>query len=314
MTDAGLLGVTLIGGFLGAGKTTLLSHLLRAPSARRVGVLVNDFGDLAVDAGIVAEIHGEVMRLGNGCICCSIQGDLMRALFAMKDGGEVDHVIIETSGVADAQVVAGELVELERSGTLRLDAVVTLVDAEVFPRLLREHETLAKAQVRAADLVIVNKADLGDPAPVEALVRALAPRARVVRAVEARIPLELLGVAAPDRDAHADLGAHNGGLHDHAHEQHDTMFSAWTFRESRPLTWARLGPLLASLPEGVFRAKGTVQLVERPGAQAQLQIVGARVHVRTLDGTPPESALVFVGTRVAELSEDLATRLRACVA
>lgn len=307
-----LLGVTLIGGFLGAGKTTLLSRLVQAPDAGRLGVVVNDFGDLAVDAALITELRGDVMRLGNGCICCSLQGDLMRALLAFKDGGEVDHVLVETSGVSDTQVLATELLELERSGVLRVDAVVVVVDADGFPRLLTEHPELGRAQVRAADLVVLNKVDLVDEAQlaaVEARIRALAPRARIARAVEADVPLALISGHGLEARALPTRADHSG--HAHAHP----VFSAFTFRESQTLTWMKLGPLLATLPPGVFRAKGTVAICERPGARVLVQVVGSRVHVRTLEtGEAAGTELVFIGTGAVQHADALIAALRDCVA
>lgn len=320
------LGVTLIGGFLGAGKTTLLSRLVQDAGAARLGVLVNDFGDLAVDAAAIRTIGVDVMRLQNGCICCSLSGELMQALIALKDGGEVDHVVIETSGVSDTESLVRDLLELERGGVLRLDLVLTLVDAELFPRTLAEHGELGRAQVRAADVVLLNKLDLVDGATadaVEATLRTLAPRARLVRTTQAELPLDVVlardtrpeGWAAA-HGAHAPHdGEHHAAEHTHTHEPTHAAFSWWTFREPRPLCWRKLGPLLATLPPGIIRAKGYLELEERPGARVHVHVVGARLHVRTVPAEGLEAggnALVFIGTQAAALAPELEARLRGC--
>jgi G3E family GTPase len=319
------LGVTLIGGFLGAGKTTLLSRLVQGAGAARLGVLVNDFGDLAVDAAAIRSIGRDVMRLENGCICCSLSGELMQALIALKDGGEVDHVVIETSGVSDTEALVRDLFELERGGVLRLDLVLTLVDAELFPRTLAEHGALGRAQVRAADVVVLNKLDLVDGVAadaVEAELRALAPRARVVRTTQAELPLDVVLArdTRPEGWATARAqAAHDGGYddpgHAHTHELAHAAFSWWTFRYPGRLCWRVLGPVLATLPPGIIRAKGHLELEERPGARVHVHVVGARLHVRTvpLEGTEAGGcALVFIGTQAAALAPELEVRLRAC--
>lgn len=330
------LGVTLIGGFLGAGKTTLLSRVVQDAGAARLGVLVNDFGDLAVDAAAIRTVGSDVIRLHNGCICCSLSGELMAALIALKDGGEVDHVVIETSGVSDTESLVRDLLELERGGVLRLDLVLTLVDAELFPRTLAEHGALGRAQVRAADVVVLNKLDLvsaSAAAAVEAELRALAPRTRVVRTTHAELPLDVVlardtrpeGWAAPHDDAEHAHAAHDEAEHahvphddvehEHVHEPTHAAFSWFTFRDPRPLCWRLLGPLLATLPTGIIRAKGHLELEERPGARVHVHVVGSRLHVRSVPREGTEAggcALVFIGAQAAALAPELEERLRAC--
>jgi G3E family GTPase len=318
------LGVTLIGGFLGAGKTTLLSRLVQGAGAARLGVLVNDFGDLAVDAAAIRSIGRDEMRLQNGCICCSLSGELMQALIALKDGGEVDHVVIETSGVSDTEALVRDLLELERGGVLRLDLVLTLVDAELFPRTLAEHGALGRAQVRAADVVVLNKLDLVSDAAADALevtLHALAPRARLVRTTNAELPLDVVLArdTRPEGWAHDLHAVHDHGHdevgHAHTHEPTHAAFSWWTFRYPGALSWRMLGPVLATLPPGIIRAKGHLELDERPGARVHVHVVGARLHVRTvpMEGTEEGGcALVFIGTQAAALAPELEARLRGC--
>lgn len=300
--------MTILAGFLGAGKTTLLSHVLSNAHGQRIGVLVNDFGEVNVDAELVSEISGGVMRLTNGCICCSIRGELTSSLFQLMEKEKLDHVIIEASGVSDPRAIAETFFELHKNRMIRLDGLVSVVDAENFPRTLKEHRVLAKAQLTAADLILLNKCDLVSEEQrdaVEKEIHALSEHARVIRAVEGRVPLEaVLGI-----DSERELEEHH---EDHEHAAHP--FETWTFREESPLSWKELAPILANLPYGVFRAKGFLNLMERPGDRLLLHVVGGRVHVRTLGSWPSgqaKSEIIFIGTQGALETALLEEKMRA---
>jgi G3E family GTPase len=192
---------------------------------------------------------------------------------------------------------------------VRLDGLVSVVDAENFERTLKEHKTLAKAQLTAADLIVLNKCDLVSAETrdaVEEQIRALSMHARVMRAIEGQIPLEsLLGIDS-------ELA-----FEEHDHVEHEAIvhpFETWVFREQKPLRWKELAPVLANLPTGIFRAKGFLNLVERPGDKLLLHVVGGRVHVRTISPWPKgqeRTEIVFIGTTGTIDRSALEAQLRA---
>lgn len=319
VTEAAPFPVTLLTGFLGAGKTTLLSRLLSRAEGRRFGVLVNDFGDINIDAELIEEVVGGVMRLTNGCVCCTLQGDLMSALFAMIEAGKVEHALIETSDLSDARNLARSFFEVERQGLLRVDGIIALVDAEQFEASRAKDPALLEGQVQAADLVVISKGDRAGPERVRAVelaIRAISSRPRVIAAALGEVPLALLigGDLAQGRPEGAQEPV-DQDEHEHAGHAHHLHYSTWTFHSDAPLSWRALAPVLAQLPEALVRAKGVLHIVERPGQRCLLQVVGTRVHVRTVplvEGKPLKTAIVFIGVGAAELGPALEAKLLAC--
>ena len=177
--------VTVLTGYLGAGKTTLLNRILSEPHGKRFAVIVNEFGEIGIDNDLVVGADEEVFEMNNGCICCTVRGDLIRIMDGLvKRRGKFDAIIVETTGLADPAPVAQTFfIDEDVGGAARLDAVVTVADAKWLSDRLKDAPE-AKNQIAFADVILLNKADLveaGDLARVEGLIRAINPYAKVHR-------------------------------------------------------------------------------------------------------------------------------------
>ena len=300
--------LTVIGGFLGAGKTTLLNNLLAQDTGLRFAVVVNDFGDLAVDGDLLAAHGGDMVTLANGCICCTMGDDLMLALMKLvRRDDPPEHILVEASGVADPRPIAD--IAVLHPGLDR-DAVVVLADAELVEEKAEDQyvgDTIHR-QLAAADLVILNKCDLLDDYDQGEVCRWLAeqaPNAGIVRARRAEVPASLLlGAALRAEPASEDAAAGHDHGHDHDHA-HGEAFRSVSLILERELEEAAFLRFVAGLPEAVLRAKGIVRLRDKPG-QWVFQLVGRRHELRPADGAPSDDRLVFLGT--PEMPDEAALR------
>ncbi|NDJ51473.1 MAG: GTP-binding protein [Chloroflexi bacterium] len=281
--------MTILSGFLGAGKTTLLNRILQAEHGLRVAVLVNDFGEVNIDSQLVVGVEGEeTVQLANGCICCSIRGDLVTAVLDLFRRDEMpEYVIIEPSGVSDPLAVAETFLIPQFSPLIRLDSILTVVDAEQILELDKEQAMLAFDQIEVADIVVLNKTDLVDAdglAKVQTFIRNAVPSARVYRTQHADIPMELiLGVGLYDldrlmsrdiRDVHVHEAGHQP--HDHHHTDHSTVFDSFSWRSDKPIALGGLRKSIEDLPTGIYRAKGILHLDGETESRAILHVVGKR--------------------------------------
>ncbi len=317
--------LTLLAGFLGAGKTTLLNRLVRAEHGVRVGVIVNDFGDINIDAELVASTDEDTVTLANGCICCTIRDDLLLTLFRLLHRDDApEHVIIECSGVSDPAAVLRGFEEARLYDIVEVDAVVVVVDAEQMLTLEFRDQPLALHQLAVADLVVLNKLDLVDEderARVEERVQQTVPGVRVLRAVRGDVPFDLLlGVGKFDPAKHlpepTDVHVHDAAAeHDHAHDDHDTVYARWSFTSERPLQPDRVRAALDALPVGIYRAKGILHVQGEPRRRVIVQVVGRRVEVELgepWEEAPKRSQLVAIGLRDAVDADRLEAAFRAC--
>ncbi|MDX6807191.1 GTP-binding protein [Terrihabitans rhizophilus] len=221
--------VTVLTGYLGAGKTTLLNRILSEQHGKRYAVIVNEFGEIGIDNELVVGADEEVFEMNNGCICCTVRGDLIRIIEGlMKRKGKFDAIIVETTGLADPAPVAQTFfIDQDVQDTVRLDAVVTVADAKWLVDRLKDAPE-AKNQIAFADVILLNKTDLVDEAAlqeVEARIRGLNPYARVIRTVKSNVPLdEVLDRGAFDLERILSIEPaflEQEGTHDHAHDHHE---------------------------------------------------------------------------------------------
>src|SRR3954467_5995972 len=231
--------VTVLTGYLGAGKTTLLNRILSEDHGKRYAVIVNEFGEIGIDNDLIVGSDEEVFEMNNGCVCCTVRGDLIRVLSGlMKRKGGFDGIIVETTGLADPAPVAQTFfVDDDVRAKTELDSVVTVVDAKHLPLRLKDSREAAE-QIAFADQIILNKTDLvseAELAEVEKAIRTLNPLAPIRRAERSNVPLDaILGRHAfdlarvtelqPDflNPAHGEAGhVHDENCeHDHGHEHH----------------------------------------------------------------------------------------------
>jgi G3E family GTPase len=218
--------VTVLTGYLGAGKTTLLNRILSEPHGKKYAVIVNEFGEIGIDNDLIVGADEEVFEMNNGCICCTVRGDLVRILDGlMRRKGKFDAIIIETTGLADPAPVAQTFFIDENVGRkTRLDAVVTVADAKWLNDRLKDAPE-AKNQIAFADVILINKTDLVTPAEleeVEARIRGINPYAKLHKTERAQIPLhEVLGRNAFDLDRILEIEPEFLEGEDHDHDHHD---------------------------------------------------------------------------------------------
>lgn len=305
MAAAGPIPLSVIGGFLGAGKTTLLNRLLQGASGIRFAVIVNDFGDLAIDGDLVADHGGDTITFANGCLCCTMGDSLLSTLndLARRDDPP-DHIVVEASGVADPRQIAD--VAVLHPGLVR-DLVLVLVDADTICERARDSrlkETVIH-QAEAADMIVLNKCDLASEqhiADARAWAAEQAPRAALLETAHARIAIERLltldsGHGIGNGPLRAPAVAHIGHAHDHANQ-----FSSAVVILEAPLDLAALRGVLNDLPPSILRAKGFVSSREDPSRLHLVQLSGRRLRIEPwpvaarAGVVPPRRGLVFVGT------------------
>lgn len=296
--------VTVLTGYLGAGKTTLLNRILSENHGRKYAVVINEFGELGVDNDLVVNTDEEVFEMNNGCVCCTVRGDLIRIVGGlMKRRGKFDGIIIETTGLANPAPVAQTFFvdETVRTKT-RLDAVVTVVDAKHLPeRLVDSHE--AADQIAFADVIVLNKTDLVTPEELEAVearIRQINRFARIHRTQRAAVPIaEVLDRGAFDLKRVLEMEPNF--LTDDAHEHNDDVVSM-SFEVERPIdpekfnAW--ISALLATKGQDLLRTKGILAYAgdnRRFAFQAVHMMADGDFIGPWRDGEPRKSRLVFIG-------------------
>jgi G3E family GTPase len=328
--------VTVLTGYLGAGKTTLLNRILSEPHGKKYAVIVNEFGEIGIDNDLVVGADEEVFEMNNGCICCTVRGDLIRIIDGlMRRKGKFDAIIIETTGLADPAPVAQTFFVDDAVGRkTKLDAVVTVADAKWLRERLKDAPE-AKNQIAFADVILVNKADLvgsDEMREVEMRIRAINPYARVHKTERCRIPLpEVLGRNAFDLDRILEIEPefldgnghdHHGNDHDHHHgdhdhdpahhhhglkHYHDEEMQSLSLKSDKPLDPDRFFPwiqdLVANDGPNILRTKGILSFKDDPDRfvfQGVHMILDGDHQRPWDDGETRESRIVFIGRKLDE--------------
>jgi G3E family GTPase len=331
--------VTVLTGYLGAGKTTLLNRILSEPHGKKYAVIVNEFGEIGIDNDLVVGVDEEVFEMNNGCICCTVRGDLVRILDGlMRRKGKFDAVIVETTGLADPAPVAQTFFVDENVGRkTRLDAVVTVADAKWLSERLKDAPE-AKNQIAFADVILLNKTDLvsaDELHDVEGRIRAINPYAKLHRTERAQIPLaevldrnafdlerildiepEFLEVEDEHDHAHGHDHHHDHG-HDHGHHHahakkglkhyHDEEMQSVSLRTDKPLDPDKFFPWVQNLVQtegpNILRCKGILSF---KGDDDRFVFQGVHMildgdHQRPWNnGEMRDSRIVFIGRNLPE--------------
>ncbi|HTP56748.1 MAG TPA: GTP-binding protein [Candidatus Paceibacterota bacterium] len=306
-----MIPVTILTGFLGSGKTTLLNRVLTAPHGRRIAVIVNEFGDIGLDQKFIARAEGDIVELTNGCVCCSARNDTVEILLSLvaraREGHRVDHVVIETTGLAKPAALARFfLADSPLRTHYRLDGVITLVDAFHGTSQLIQYREV-KEQVGVADLIVLNKTDLTEEPQLTNLrewLRGINPVAPILTATHGDVPLErVLDIGGFDlAGKHHLLDEH--GEHEHVH---DADIVAVSIREERPLDRGRftrwLAEFVAMDGADLLRYKGIIAFA---GSEHRAILQGVHMINELSDGGPwpagesPLTELVFIGRRLLD--------------
>jgi G3E family GTPase len=337
--------VTVLTGYLGAGKTTLLNRILSEPHGQKYAVIVNEFGEIGIDNDLVVGADEEVFEMNNGCICCTVRGDLVRILDGlMRRKGKFDAIIVETTGLADPAPVAQTFFMDEAVGAkTKLDAVVTVADAKWLTERLKDAPE-AKNQIAFADVILVNKTDLVTPdelSELEARIRGLNPYAKLHRTQRSAIALdEVLGRNAFDLDRILDIepafltADDHGHDHDHDHHHgeghhhhhgnglkhyHDEEMQSFSFKTDKPLDPDKFFPwvqdLVATEGPNILRSKGILSFKDDPERfvfQGVHMILDGDHQRPWKEGEERLSRIVFIGRNLPE--EKIRQGFESCVA
>ena len=341
MADASVhpIPVTVLTGYLGAGKTTLLNRILSENHGKRYAVIVNEFGEIGIDNDLIVESDEEIYEMNNGCICCTVRGDLIRVVEGlMRRPGRFDAIVVETTGLADPVPVAQTFfMDEDVKSKTRLDAVVALVDAKHLPLRLKDSRE-AEDQIAFADVIVLNKTDLVTPeelAKVEATIRAINPTAKIHRTQRSGVALtEVLDRGAFDLtrvlendphfleadDHHHDHGHecgpdcdhdhHHGHDHHHAHGAasniHDVTVRSVSLRGGE-MDPNKFFPWIEKITQkegpNILRLKGIIAIKGDPDRyvlQGVHMIIEGDHQRPWKDGENHESRLVFIGRDLDE--------------
>jgi len=315
--------ITIISGFLGSGKTTLLNHILTNQKGIKTAVLVNEFGEIGIDNELIIKTEEEMIELSNGCICCSINGELVEAIEKLINANQnLDYIIIETTGVADPLPVAMTLLGSKLRDQTRLDSIITLIDAENFNDVALE-SSIGRSQVIYGDILLLNKCDLVSNKNIEETISKLKEiknDVRILKSIKGNIPLNLLlSVGLFETDLiNEKESVHNqshGHGHGHVHSEEDNKiedFLSVSFQTKEPFSLRKFQYFLDNqLQSNVFRAKGILWFSESERRHV-FHLAGKRISIEDSEwGEERNNQLVFIGKELDK--EKILSQLNACI-
>ncbi len=325
--------ITIISGFLGSGKTTLLNHILTNQKGIKTAVLVNEFGEIGIDNELIIKTEEEMIELSNGCICCSINGELVEAIEKLINvNKKLDYIIIETTGLADPLPVAMTLLGSELRDQTRLDSIITLIDAENFNDVALE-SSIGRSQVIYSDILLLNKCDLVTDKSIEETItklNELKNDVRILKSVKGNIPLNLLlsvGLFETDQINHKESSHDHSNKHKHEHKhehehEHEHIhseednkiedFLSISFQTKEPFSLRKFQYFLDNqLKSNVFRAKGILWFSESERRHV-FHLAGKRISIDDSEwGEERNNQLVLIGKELDK--EKILSQLNLCI-
>ena len=317
--------ITIISGFLGSGKTTLLNHILTNQKGIKTAVLVNEFGEIGIDNELIIKTKEEMIELSNGCICCSINGELVEAIEKLINNNKhLDYIVIETTGLADPLPVAMTLLGSELRDKTRLDSIITLIDAENFNNVVLE-SSIGRSQIIYGDILLLNKCDLVSEKKIEettSKLKEIKNDARILRSIKGNIPLKLLlsvGLFETDainqnKSANVKSHKHEHSHHHHSNEENNKIedFLSVAFQTKEPFSLRKFQYFLDNqLKINVFRAKGILWFSESERRHV-FHLAGKRISIEDSEwGEERINQLVFIGKELNK--EEIIDQLNACI-
>ena len=300
--------VTILTGFLGSGKTTLLNHILGSGHGLKVAVIVNDFGDISIDDKLISQRAHNIIELANGCVCCSMQGDLLKAIHQVTDTSiNIDYILLETSGLSDPLPVAASILNNEPGNVVRLDGIVTVVDAWNFDANL-EHAEVAFSQLVNTDLILINKIDLVEehvPGLIQQGIQKINPAARMLTCANGKVdPSLLLDVNLSRLKHHWETppaAGHDTPDNGRRHKDGLSGFDSISFESRKPFDPDLFRTFIDEIPANVYRGKGLLNIAG-DNHRRVFQLVGERCVVsKGRPWTPGENRttqLVLIGRQL----------------
>lgn len=319
--------ITLLTGFLGSGKTTLLNRILNGNHGLKIGVMVNDFGAINIDAELIEGLEENTIRLTNGCVCCEIRDDLVNSLEQLLTREDaIEYVILEASGVADPEGIVMTFLDHRYKDLLRIDSITCIIDADgVFRDGDNENLNMLKLrQIGFADMVILNKVDLVSRDHVEVVKEWIdhhLQRIRIIEAVRCDVPLDILlavGRFNPEimvsnyKDKKNQK--HKRSEH-HSHGRLNNVFQTWSYESTKPFSLDALREFVRKeLPSTIYRCKGIIYATSNPRKRFSLQVVGRRTEIEELNEwgkNVPKTRIVAIGSSIE--SAELKSKFDACI-